>query len=127
MIILINIFGTFFVLTGIILIINPSIVFGLFNDTSDNILVYIGAIVARIILGSLLIYISSFSKYPLVMFIFGLYIIIQAIVSAVIGWNRFSRFLSWILLKTEPFAEPFCRAGGVMSVCFGVFIIYAIY
>jgi hypothetical protein len=50
MIILINIFGTFIVLSGIILMIKPSIICDFLSKNSDKIWVYIGAIVVRIIL-----------------------------------------------------------------------------
>jgi len=120
MIILINIFGAFLVLAGFILIIKPEIVFDLLSENSDKIWLYIGAIVVRMILGGSLIYISSSSKYPLVMLIIGWIAIIAAIVFAVIGWNRFERLMTWVLSETKPFG----RTGGVVSVCFGVFLIY---
>lgn len=51
------------------------------------------------------------------MFILGWTAIIAAIVFAVIGWSRFKQLMTWVLLITERF----CRAAGVISVCFGVF------
>lgn len=108
-------------LAGIIIIINPENIFGLFKKNTEKLELQILAIVVRLVLGALLIYQSDASKYPLVIEIIGWLSIVAAIFFAVIGRNNFSRIISWAL----SLAKPLGRVGGVLAVCFGAFLIYA--
>ena len=121
MTILIIIFGVLTLLAGIIIIINPENIFGLFNKHTEKLALQILAIVVRLILGALLIYQSGASKYPLVIEIIGWLSIVAAIFFTVIGRNNFNRLISWAL----SLAKPVGRVGGVLAVCFGAFLIYA--
>jgi hypothetical protein len=121
MTILIIIFGALTLLAGIIIIINPENIFGLFNKHTEKLELQILAIVVRLILGALLIYQSGASKYPLVIEIIGWLSIVAAIFFTVMGRNNFNRLISWAL----SLAKPVGRVGGVLAVCFGAFLIYA--
>ena len=118
---LIILFGALTLLAGIIIIINPENIFGLFNKHTEKLEMQILAIMVRLVLGVLLIYQSGASKYPLVIEIIGWLSIVAAIFFAVIGRNNFKRLMSWAL----SLAKPFGRVGGVVAVCFGAFLIYA--
>ena len=89
MTILIIIFGVLTLLAGVIIIINPEIIFGLLSKHSGKLEMQILAIVVRLVLGVLLIYQSGFSKYPLVIEIIGRLSIFAALFFAVIGRNNF--------------------------------------
>ena len=121
MTVLIIIFGALTLLAGIIIIINPETIFGLFNKHTEKVELQILAVVVRLILGALFIYQADASKYPLVIEIIGWLSIVAAIFFAVIGRNNFNRLLSWAL----SLAKPVGRVGGVLAVCFGAFLIYA--
>jgi hypothetical protein len=121
MTILIIIFGTLTLLTGIIITINPENIFGLLNKHTEKLELQILAIVVRLIIGALLIYQSDASKYPLVIEIIGWLSIVAAIFFTVIGRNNFIRLISWAL----SLAKPFGRFGGIVAVCFGAFLVYA--
>lgn len=123
MIILVNIFGALLVLAGVTLIIKPNVIIGFISNNSEKIWLYITAIVVRIVLGSLLVYVASFSQYPLAITILGWLTIIAGVALALIGWNRFKRLLTWLTSKTKSFG----RAGGVLGVCLGAFLIVAFY
>jgi hypothetical protein len=119
--ILIIIFGALTLLAGVIIIINPDYIFGLLNKHTEKLELQILAIVVRIALGVLFISQSGVSKYPLVIEIIGWFSIVSAIFFTVIGRNNFNRIISWAL----SLAKPVGRAGGVVAVCFGAFLIYA--
>ena len=121
MTILIIIFGALILLAGIIIIINPENIFGLFKKHTEKLGLQILAIVVRLGIGALLIYQSGASKYPLVIEIIGWLSIVAAIFFVVIGRNNFNRIISWAL----SLAKPIGRVGGVLAVCFGAFLIYA--
>ena len=121
MTILILIFGALTLLAGIIIIINPENIFGLFKKHTEKLELQILAIMVRLILGALLIYQSGASKYPLAIEIIGWLSIVAAIFFTVIGRNNFKRLISWALYL----AKPFVRVGGVAAVCFGAFLVYA--
>ena len=121
MTLLILIFGALTLLAGIVIVINPEVIFGFLRNNLDKLVLHILAVVVRLVLGALLIYQSDASKYPLVIEIIGWLSIVAAIFFAVIGRNNFSRIISWAL----SFVKPFGRVGGVLAVCFGAFLIYA--
>jgi len=121
MTILIIIFGALTLLAGIIIIINPETIFGLFSKHTEKVELQILAVVVRLMLGALFIYQADASKYPFVIEIIGWLSIAAAIFFAVIGRNNFNRLLS----RALSLAKPVGRVGGVLAVCFGAFLIYA--
>jgi hypothetical protein len=121
MIVLIIIFGALTLLAGIVIVINPEVIFGFLRNNLDKLVVHILAVVVRIVLGVLLIYQSSVSKFPVVIEIIGWLSIVAAIFIAVMGRRNFNRLMSWAL----SFVKPFGRVGGVLAAVFGAFLIYA--
>ena len=121
MTILIIIFGALTLLAGIVIVINPETIFGFLRNHLDKVELHILAVVVRIVLGVLLIYQSSISKFPLVIEIIGLLSIVAAIFLAVMGRRNFKRLMSWAL----SLAKPIGRVGGVIAMAFGAFLIYA--
>ncbi|MGV7235016.1 MAG: hypothetical protein ACQ9ET_02055 [Nitrosomonadaceae bacterium] len=115
------IFGALTLLTGIIIFLNPDIIFGYLKNHIDNLELYILAIVVRLVLGIILISLSAESRYPFVIELIGWLSIIAALFFTVIGHTKFKRIMSWAL----SLAKPFARAGGIVAVAFGAFIIYA--
>ena len=121
MTVLIIIFGALNLLAGIVIVINPEVIFGFLRNNLDKLELYILAIVVRLILGVLLIYQSNVSKFPFVIEIIGWLSIVAAIFLAVIGRRNFNRLMSWALSLVKPFG----RVGGVLAAAFGAFLIYA--
>ncbi|NOS35589.1 MAG: hypothetical protein GQ522_03015 [Deltaproteobacteria bacterium] len=121
MTVLIIIFGALTLLAGIVIVINPDFIFGFLRNNLDKLELHILAIVVRLILGVLLIYQTSVSKFPFVIEIIGWLSIVAAIFLAVIGRRNFNRLMSWAL----SFVRLLGRVGGVLAVAFGAFLIYA--
>jgi len=121
MTVLIIIFGALTLLAGIVIIINPDVIFGFLRNNLDKLAVHILAVVVRLILGALLIYQSDISKFPMAIEVIGWLSIVAAIFLAVMGRRNFNRLMSWALSLSKPFG----RVGGVFAVAFGAFLIYA--
>ena len=121
MTLLIIIFGALTLLAGIVIVINPEVIFGFLRKNLDKVALHILAVVVRIVLGLLLIYQSSISKFPFVIQIIGWLSIVAAIILAVMGRRNFNRLMSWAL----SLAKPIGRVGGVIAMAFGAFLIYA--
>ncbi len=121
MTVLIIIFGALTLLAGLVIVINPEVIFGFLRNNLDKLELHILAIVVRLVLGVLLIYQSNLSKFPCVINIIGWLSIVAAIFLAVIGRRNFNRLMSWAL----SFVTPFGRVGGVLAAAFGAFLIYA--
>ncbi len=121
MTVLIIIYGALNLLAGIVIVINPEVIFGFLRNNLDKLELHILAIVVRLVLGVLLIYQSNVSKFPFVIEIIGWLTIVAAIFLAVIGRRNFNRLMSWAL----SFVKPFGRVGGVLAAAFGAFLIYA--
>jgi hypothetical protein len=121
MTLLIILFGALILLAGIIILVNPHIIFGLFRRHIDEPWLHVTAVIVRLILGVLLIVQSDVSRFPLVIAIIGWISIVAAVFFAVIGRNNFKRFISRALSLLEPCG----RAGGVLAAGFGAFLVYA--
>ncbi len=115
------IFGVLTCLAGIVILVNPEIIFGFLRKHSDKIEVHILAVVLRLILGALLIYQSSASKYPFAIEIIGWLSIVAALFFAVIGRNNFTRLMAWALSLVKPLG----RVGGIFAFAFGAFLVHA--
>jgi len=121
MTVLIIIFGILTLLAGIVLIINPEVIFGFLRNNLDKLILHILAVVIRLVIGALLIYQSSISKFPFVIEVIGWLSIVAAIFLAVMGRRNFNRLMSWALSLVKPIG----RVGGVLAAAFGAFLIYA--
>ena len=115
------IFGTLTCLAGIVILVNPEIVFGFLRKNSDKIELQILAVAIRLVLGAFLIYQSGASKYPFVIEIIGWLSIVAAVFFAVIGRNNFSKLMAWALSNVKTLG----RVGGVIASAFGAFLIHA--
>lgn len=118
---LIIIFGALILLTGVVILINPEVIFGYLRSHLDKLIIHILAVVVRLIIGVLLINQSGLSKFPLVIEILGWLSIVAALSLAVMGRHNFQRLMSWAL----TFLKPYGRVGGVFAAAFGGFLIYA--
>jgi len=118
---LIIIFGALTLLAGIVIVINPEFIFGSLRNNVDKLELHVLAVVVRLVLGVLLIYQSSMSKFPLVIEVIGWLSIAAAVTIAVMGRHNFERLMSWALSLVKNFG----RISGVLAAVFGTFLIYA--
>ena len=121
MTLLIIIFGFLTLLAGIVIVINPEVIFGFLRNNLDKLVLHILAVVVRLFLGVLLICQSNISEFPFVIEVIGWLSIVAAIFLAAMGRRNFNRLISWALSLSKPFG----RVGGVLAVAFGAFLIYA--
>lgn len=121
MTLLIILFGALTLLAGIVIVINPDLIFGVLRNHVEKLELQILAIVVRLVLGGLLIVQSHVSKFPLVIEILGWLTLVATIGLAVIGRRNFKRLMSWAL----SLAKPYGRVGGVVAAAFGAFLMCA--
>ena len=121
MTVVILIFAALTLLAGIVIVINPEIIFGILRNNFDKLALHILAVVVRLVLGFLLIYQSKVSSFPFAIAFIGWFSIVAGIFLAVIGRNNFTRLMSWALSAVKNYA----RIGGVLVAALGVFLIYA--
>jgi len=121
MTLLIIIFGALTLLAGIVIVINPDIIFGFLRNNLDKLELHILAVVVRLVLGVLLIDQSNVSRFPFVIEIIGWLSIVAAIFFGAMGCRNFKRLMTWAL----SFLEKFGRVGGILAAAFGSFLIYA--
>jgi hypothetical protein len=122
MTLVIILFGAFILLAGLVILISPETIFIYLRQNYQKIEIYALAIVVRLILGALLVYQASVSKFPLVIGLLGWLSLIAAIIFAVMGHNRFSQLMSWALNSLSRFP----RIAGVFACALGLFLVYAI-
>ena len=121
MTLLIIIFGALTLLAGIVIVINPEVIFGFLRNNLEKMVLHILAVIIRLVLGALLIYQSNISKFPFVIEVIGWLSIVAALFLAVMGRRNFNRLMYWALSLSKPFG----RVGGILAVAFGAFLIYA--
>jgi len=115
------IFGALTCFTGVVIIINPEIIFGFLRKSINKIELQILAVVIRLVLGTFLIYQSATSRYPLAIEIIGWLSVIAAVFLTIIGRNNFCKLMSWALSNVKTLG----RTGGAFAALFGVFLVYA--
>jgi len=118
---IIIVLGALTFLAGVIIVINPEVIFGYLRDNLDKIELHVLAVVVRLLLGALLIFQSDVSRFPLVIEVIGWLSIAAALLLAIMGRRNFNRLMSWALSLSKRFG----RAGGVIAVAFGAFIVHA--
>ena len=121
MTILIIIFGALILLAGVVIVINPEIIFGFLRSNIDRVAIHILAVLVRLVIGALLISQSSLSKYPLAIELLGWLSIVAALSLAAMGRHNFHRLMTWTLTILKPLG----RVGGAFAAAFGGFLIYA--
>ena len=121
MTVLIMLFGVMIVVAGAILTSGPDILLNFLDSHKDEMWLYAAAIVVRIVLGLLLVSQAALSRYPLIIEILGGVSLAAALVIFLMGRRGLRRLIGWIL----SYGKPYSRFGGVVSVVFGAFLIYA--
>lgn len=118
---LLLIIGMLILLAGVIILVNPDVIFGYLSGNQDKLGIYIAAIVVRLIIGALLVTQSKQSGFPIAIEALGWLSIVAAICFAIMGHQNFMRLIRWALLKFARFQ----RVAGFFAVIFGSFLIYA--
>jgi hypothetical protein len=119
------IFGVLIFIAGISLIVKADIIFKVLRDNSEQLWLYIGAVIVRLLFGILFINKANESKFPVVIEIIGWIAILAGIVFIVIGRKRFQRLMLWAFSLKESMWKPMGYIGGILAVCLGLFLIYA--
>lgn len=118
---IIVLFGTLLMVAGIAIVTNPENIFGPLGKNIENLGLQVLAVVVRLILGILLVYLADQSRFPFVIEILGWLSIVAALILALMGRKNFIRLMKWAL----SLAKPYGRVGGVVAVLFGAFLVFA--
>ena len=114
-------FGILLILAGLSLVVDPDIIFNLLLDQEDSLWLYIVAIAVRVILGFFLVRTAASSRYPTIIRVLGIIMIIAAIVLIVISRESFQDLISIVLAEFRPLG----RIGGLLGMALGGFLVYA--
>jgi hypothetical protein len=108
-------------LSGLIIVVNPELIFGLLRNNLEKISLQVFAIGIRMVIGVLLIRYAGESKYPAIIEIIGWLSIAAAVTLSVIGRRRFLNLMSWAFSLLKPYG----RVGGFFATAFGGFLVHA--
>lgn len=115
------VFALLLLIAGVILLIKPDYILDFIDRYSDSWGLYSGAIIVRLVLGLLLIYLASLSRYPMTVTVIGWIAILAAAVFLLMGKQKFTSMLKWVTKKVKPWG----RVGGIASLLFGAFLLYS--
>ena len=118
---LILLFALLMLVAGIILLIKPAIVFDFINGNANSASLYRAAIIIRLVLGILLIYLADLSRYPGAVHFIGWVAIIAAVMLILMERQNFARLLELLI----PRITPWGRITGLAALLFGFFLLYA--
>jgi hypothetical protein len=114
-------FGLMTFLAGVIIVVNPEIIFGLLRNNLGKVSLQVLAIGIRVVIGILLIRYAGESKYPTIIEIIGWLSIAAAVTFSVIGRRRFLSLMSWAFSLLKPYG----RVGGLFAMAFGGLLVHA--
>ena len=114
-------FGVLVFVAGILLLVRPSLIIGFLESKGDRVWVYSAAVFTRVVLGLFLVGQAVNSKFPLIIEILGWVSLAAGLFLGLLGRDRFTRFMRWIIEKVKPFAP----LGGLFAALFGGFLVYA--
>lgn len=115
-------FAILMLILGGIILINPSIIFGLMRSYSKSRNLYIFAIIFRLVLGCSLVMAASGSKFPMTLNVLGWLTIIAAVGFILIGRAKFTTLIEW----AGDLDPKFTRMTGLLSILVGCLLGYAI-
>lgn len=118
---ILQIFGLFLIIAGVSLFIYPNFIFDWISERLNTKGIYMAAIGARLVLGSVLLAVASQAKFPTLIRVLGGISILAAVIFLLMGHQNFIDLLSSLL----PGMKPYAWISGILSIGFGGFLIYA--
>lgn len=115
--------GVLIFLVGVVVIVNPARITDYLQKYKTRSALRIAAVIARLLIGILLVSQADSSRFPLAVKLIGGVSIIAALILWLMGSQNFHRLMSWTLNR----ANLYMRGGGVIGVVLGAFIVYAFY
>lgn len=117
------VFASIMLIAGAIILVKPTIVFGLMSTYSKSLQLHVFAVVVRLFLGIVFVTSAQSSKFPLTLEVIGWLFITAGIMLSVIGRNNFKKLVGWGLTLLPKYG----RASGAFAILFGGFLVYAIF
>ncbi len=118
---LVKLLGLLMVSVGVLALLKPAAVFGPLRRNAGRPVVYIGAVLGRLVFGALLVIVSDQAKHPVLIDLLGWLLLVSAVALVVMGRARFERLVCWVLDKGRSVARP----GGMAAVLLGGYLVYA--
>ena len=119
--IIVKLIGVLILLAGISLLVYPELIIGWMEDNMESTALYFSAIAGRLVFGILFILLLQRFKIPWRNETFRLLVYNSCRHLVFIGKESFQSFMASIV----PDAKPFAPLSGLLSIGFGVFLIYA--
>jgi hypothetical protein len=117
----ISLFSALIILAGLLLLINPEIIFQFVEQNMHSLWMYVTAILVRLVIGVMLVLTASQSRFPATIKVLGFLFLIVALIILFMGREGLHHFISSLLSEFLAYA----RIVGVIAMVFGGFIIYA--
>ena len=118
MLMVIYLFALLIFIAGLILLAIPTLILDFMDKYSNNLSLYIGAIMG---IGILSLYMADLSRFPLTMTIIGWVAIAAAVFFVGIGKSRFVKMIKWVMKPLRPWARVF----SIRVILFSGFFLYA--
>ena len=114
--------GTLIAFFGLAILAGPNSFLKRLRRYNESIYLHLAAVLARVIVGVLLVMVAEASRMPMVLTILGWFSIAVAVVLTCIGRTRFKKLMVW----TIDLCFVYGRAIGLLPLVLGIFIVYVL-
>lgn len=122
MVLVLQIFGAFIALMGLMGLFAPAKLVGVVAALFDGMAGLWIAAGMRLVIGILMVLTASQSRFPFAFWLIGLIAIVAAVVGLLMGKDRVRKFVMWWVEKPAAFT----RLWSIIAIVFGVFIYYGL-
>ena len=118
----ITVLGSIFCLISLFVIVFPQWVLRAAQRITVSTPLRFISFVVRVLLGSVIILAAGSTQFPLTLKIIGMLSIINGVTALLLGNSKLQSLLDWFLSRL---GQNSIRAGGIVGLLFGGFLIYA--
>jgi len=115
--------GTLIFLVAVVVIVNPAYISRVLRKHQQRPALRWAAVIVRLLVGVLLLSLADLSRFPLAIKSIAWISILAAVFLLLSGQDKFQQLVLWALNRENLFM----RAGGVVGMVLGVFVVYAFY
>jgi len=121
MVVLAVFLSLFVAVLGAVGIVSPTKLLGIVRHFESQAGIYVAAVL-RVIMGAALLFSAPTSRFPGIVRILGIIILVAGLITPLIGRERFRRILQWWFARRPAFM----RVWAACALGFGLFLAYAV-
>lgn len=116
-------FAIFLVIIGAIMLGRPKVILTVLSRYSESMALHVMAVVVRLLLGGVLLFAASGSRFPATLEVIGWISIVAGLVVAVMGHRRFVKLMEWGMTVLPKYHHIVGLAGILLGIVLGYAVV----